>query len=168
MNLFRPPYSSFSNLNRAIIALAFSKLQLPHSAGMMAPNVCFPMKYFSFKILCFHSHYSERFSMPSLFIQMACLWVQVPLDKTEPASLCSELKTKVAQFVQCTKMARKREQMRWTVNELPQSRERGTFYRPFTWRKRGFLFVIHTSPLVIAVTLIWSITPLELYSTPVP
>lgn len=121
-----------------IIALAFSKLQLPHSAGMIAPNVCFPMKYFSFKILCFHSHCSGRFSMPCLLIQMACLWLQVPVDKTGPDSLCSELKTKVAQFVQA---------QRWLAREskcgeqwAASVQRKGYFLQIFHMEKEGFSF----------------------------
>lgn len=92
VNLFRLPYSAFSNLNRAKNILAFSKPRFPRSAGM-TPSVCLQIKYSSFKILCVHSHCPQWFSMPSLFIQEAHLRLQVPQDKTGPATLCSELRT---------------------------------------------------------------------------
>lgn len=148
--------------------LAFSKPQFPHSAGMI-PIVCFDEIFHIFKILYFHSHCPQLFTMHSLFI-----WSPIYDSKSSRIRLgqphCaqgSELKTKVAQFVQCTKMAHKREQMGKTIGCLNTEKD-VPFYRASTWRK-SFPFVSHTmAPLVLEVALIWSITLLELHSKAIP
>lgn len=70
----------------------------------------------------------------------------------------SELMAKVAQSVQCTKVACKKEQMGQTVNSF-RSEEEVPLYRYSMCRKIGFSFVIHPLvPLLLAATLICSVT----------
>lgn len=97
-------YSSLSNLNTTITVLAFSRLWLLTCKSRGQHQVLASRWNIPFKIPCSHSHCPQWLSMPSLVVEIAPLWLQVPQDKPKPATLCWELKTKFAQFVYCIKV----------------------------------------------------------------